>query len=53
MDYYRVIRQSVELGNGGDKDRGTRGNGDEFPRSYGSEDREEGVSIVSDGLDLS
>jgi hypothetical protein len=40
------------VGDGGEEDGGIGGHGDEFAVADGGEDGEQGVGIVSDGLDL-
>lgn len=46
------IGESVEVRDGGHQDGGSGGDGDELAISDGGEDREEGVGVVTDGLDL-
>ena len=48
-----VVRQFVQVGDGGKKNRGSGGDGDELPRADGGENGEQRVSIVSNRLDLS
>ena len=46
VKHHRVLRQAVEMGDRGDKNRGSRRNRDIFARSNWVEDCEERVCIV-------
>lgn len=52
VEDYGIIGQLVEVGDGGQEDRGGRGDGDELAGADRGEDGEQRVSIVADREDL-
>lgn len=52
MEDDRVVCQLVEVGDGGQENRGWCGHGDEFAGSNRRKDGEKRVVVVADGLDL-